>query len=77
MKITELRKLSIAELNKQLVDTHVELTSSRRTLAAGELANPRIVRNQRREIAVLKTVLAELRREENNKVIKTKEKDNV
>lgn len=77
MKIIELRKLSVADLDKQLVEKHAELTSSRRSLAAGELANPLVVRSQRREIAVLKTVLAELRKEEKINDNKTKEKDNV
>ncbi|MBC7746398.1 50S ribosomal protein L29 [Pedobacter sp.] len=73
MKASELRALTIDKLNAQLIEKSATLNESRRTLAAGELANPRVIRNQRREIALLKTVIAEQLRDSTNK----KENDNV
>jgi ribosomal protein L29 len=73
MKLSELRALSAAEQNTKLVELAEAHNESRRSLAAGELANPRVIRNQRREIAQLKTVIAEQLRDSNNK----KENENV
>lgn len=59
MKPTELRALSLEELNTKLVETKTELRDAERSLAAGELANPRVITKTRRDIARLKTILAE------------------
>lgn len=72
MDVKDLRKMTVADLDKKLVEKHTELSDSRRSLAAGELKNPRVVRTQRKEIALLKTILAEQRRAEKD----NKEKDN-
>lgn len=74
MKTSELRALSAAKLNTALVEKSAAVNESRRSLAAGELANPRVIRNQRREIAQLKTVIAEQLADSNNK---KKESENV
>lgn len=72
MKITELRTQSIEELQTQLTAKRTELADSRRTNAAGELANTRVIRRQRRDIAQLETLIVEKRAEQTNK----KEKNN-
>lgn len=72
MKVAELRALSLEDLQAKLAEKTQEHVENRRSLAAGELANPRVIRNGRREIAVLKTVIAEQLRDSNNK----KEKEN-
>lgn len=72
MKASELRSLSAEELQQRLKDTQVSLNEARRTHAAGELPNPRVLGNTRREIALLKTLIAEQRRDSNT----SKEKDN-
>lgn len=72
MKASELRALPIDKLNAQLIEKVAAHIESRRSLAAGELANPRVIRNQRREIALHKTVIAEQLADSNKK-----ENDNV
>lgn len=71
MKVAELRTQTVDELTTQLQAKRTELLDSRRSNAAGELANSRVIRRQRRDIAQLETLIAEKRRE-----INKKEKDN-
>jgi ribosomal protein L29 len=71
MSVKELRALTLDKLVAELTTKRGEARDSRKALAAGELANPRVIRNQRREIATLNTLIAEKRRE-----TKLKEKDN-
>ena len=59
MKVSELRTQSIDELHKQLAATRKTLIENKRSLAAGELPNPRVVGKTRREIATIMTVLTE------------------
>lgn len=66
MKVTELRTVSIDELTQKLQAFETEVRDNRRSLAAGELANPRVIRRKRRDIAQIKTIIAEKRREETN-----------
>lgn len=64
MKITELRGMTIANIEKKLAEVRKEYQESKRALAAGELPNPRVVGNNRKSIARLHTVLNQKRREE-------------
>lgn len=64
MKISELRGLNIADIEKKLAEARKDFQESKRALAAGELPNPRVVGNNRRSIAQLNTVLNEQRRAE-------------
>lgn len=66
MKVTELRTASIDELTQKLQVFEAEVRDNRRSLAAGELANSRVIRRTRRDIAQIKTIIAEKRREETN-----------
>lgn len=67
MKIAELRKQKPADLSKLLHDTQKELADARRGLAAGELANPRMITGHRKTIARIMTVMSEqINKEEEN-----------
>lgn len=59
MKTSELRTKKPAELMKLLEETTKDLNDARRGLAAGELANPRVITSKRRLIAQIKTVANE------------------
>jgi large subunit ribosomal protein L29 len=60
MKAQELRTKSLDELTKLLDKAKAELNDNRRSLAAGELPNPRVVSKNRKEIARLNTIITEV-----------------
>ncbi len=64
MTTQELRKLSIDKLQAELQTAVEQHSQNYRTHSAGELPNPRVLRNNRRDIARVKTVMSEKRREE-------------
>lgn len=59
MKASELRTKKISELQTLLAETRQTLNENQRSLAAGELPNPRVVAKSRRDIARILSVLAE------------------
>ncbi|NLM04226.1 MAG: 50S ribosomal protein L29 [Clostridiales bacterium] len=59
MKANELRKMSDSELKQQLADSKSELFNLRFQLATGQLENPLRIRNVRKEIARVKTIIRE------------------
>ena len=59
MNMSDLRGKTIAEIEKLLAETRKELIENKRSLAASELPNPRVVGKNRRSIAQLNTVLRE------------------
>jgi ribosomal protein L29 len=59
MKIVEIRKLSTSELTKQSSSLHDEITELRRRLYSGEVQNVRVIRNKRKDLARVLTVLGE------------------
>ncbi|MGM9571130.1 MAG: 50S ribosomal protein L29 [bacterium] len=59
MKVSEIRGLSIEELQKKFNDLKDELFNLRFQLAAGQLENPMRVREVRKSIAYVKTVIRE------------------
>ena len=61
MNTAELRTKSVAELEQLLAEKQTELLGNKRSLAAGELPNPRVVGNNRRDIARIKTCLTQAR----------------
>ncbi|AEE97320.1 50S ribosomal protein L29 [Mahella australiensis] len=65
MRVDKLRELSVEELNDQLADLKTELFNLRFQLAVGQLENPMRIREVRRSIAQVKTILREreIRRE--------------
>lgn len=59
MKANELRDLTSEELEKRLADCKAELFNLRFQLATGQLDNPMRVRDVRKNIARVKTVIRE------------------
>jgi large subunit ribosomal protein L29 len=59
MKTSEIKCLSIDELNAKVKELNNELFNLRFSHATRNLANPLAIRNVRREIAKVKTVLRE------------------
>ena len=59
MKTSEIRSLSIDELNAKVKALNEELFNLRFSHATRNLANPLAIRNVRRDIAKVKTVLRE------------------
>jgi large subunit ribosomal protein L29 len=59
MKAAEMRRLSIEELNQRLGDSKDDLFRLRFQLISGQLQNHRRVREVRREIARIKTIIHE------------------
>ena len=57
MKATEIRNLSVDELNKKLADLKKDLFMLRMQHATNHLDNPIKISNVRRDIARVKTVL--------------------
>lgn len=59
MKIKEVREMTVEELQSKLVSLKEELFNLRFQLATGQLDNPMRVRDVRKSIARVKTVLHE------------------
>ena len=60
MKSSELRDLSIEELQKKLVDFKEELFSLRFQMVTGQLGNSMRIKEVKRNIARVKTILREI-----------------
>ncbi|HUS26505.1 MAG TPA: 50S ribosomal protein L29 [Nevskiaceae bacterium] len=59
MKIVEIRKLSTQELTTQTTKLREEVAELKRRLAMGEVQNVRTIRNKRKDLARMLTVLSE------------------
>ncbi|OPZ75277.1 MAG: 50S ribosomal protein L29 [Firmicutes bacterium ADurb.Bin456] len=59
MKVSELREMTDAELNKKLSDSKDELFKLRFQMATGQLDNPTKLQEVRRKIARVKTIMRE------------------
>lgn len=59
MKIAEIRKLSTTELTKETSKLRDEITDLRRSFYDGQTQNVRIIRNKRKDLARMLTVLSE------------------
>ena len=59
MKINEIRELSIEELNKKIVEAKKTLFDLRLKQAAGQLEKPSTIRDLRKDVARMKTILHE------------------
>lgn len=60
MKIQEIRALNAEELNKQLGEAYRELFNLRFRLATKQLINNHEIRNVRKRIARIKTIIREM-----------------
>ena len=59
MKANEIRKLSTEEINKKIAESKEELFNLRMKQATGSLENPNRIRELRKTVARLKTILRE------------------
>ncbi len=59
MKIVEIRKLSTSELTLQSTKLREEISELRRRIHMGEMQNVRMIRNKRKDLARMLTVLSE------------------
>ena len=57
MRIAEIRQLSKEELQQRVIDMHDDISRLRFQLKSGQLQNYRRIREAKREIANIKTVL--------------------
>ncbi|MEA4854364.1 MAG: 50S ribosomal protein L29 [Christensenella sp.] len=60
MKAKEIRELNQEELNAKLSDLKTEFFNLRFQLATGQLNNPSSIKNVKKDIARVKTVLREI-----------------
>jgi len=65
--VEDLRKESIAELNDTLETVKADLAEARRSHAAGELVNPRVLSMFKKTIARVQTLIVEKTREAKRK----------
>ena len=59
MKTNEIRKLTTEEINKKIAESKEELFNLRMKQATGNLENPMRIRELRKTVARLKTILRE------------------
>ena len=59
MKITDIRKYSTADLTKESTKLREEISELRRRVHMGEQTNVRLIRNKRKDLARMLTVLSE------------------
>lgn len=59
MKVADIRKLSTAELTQESTKMREEIVQLKRRLHLGEIQNNRAIRNKRRDLARVLTVLSE------------------
>lgn len=59
MKVVEIRKLSTSELTKESTKLREEIAELQRRLHMGEVQNVRLIRNKRKDLARMLTVLSE------------------
>jgi ribosomal protein L29 len=59
MKVTDIRKLSTADLSTQSTKLREEIAELRRRVKLGEIQNVRLVRTKRKDLARMLTVLGE------------------
>jgi ribosomal protein L29 len=59
MKIAEIRKLSTTELTSESTKLREEITELKRRLHTGEVSNVRVIREKRKDLARMLTVLGE------------------
>lgn len=66
MKIADIRKLSTAELTSESTRLREEIVELKRRLYLGEIQNNRVIRNKRKDLARMLTVLGEALSKEAN-----------
>lgn len=59
MKVVEIRKLSTEQLTTETTKLREEIVELKRRLHMGEVQNVRVIRNKRKDLARMLTVLSE------------------
>jgi len=59
MKIADIRKLSTQDLTKQSTSLREEIAEMQRRTRMGEIQNVRLIRNKRKDLARMLTVLSD------------------
>ncbi len=59
MKVIDIRKLSTAELAKESAKLREEIVELKRRMHMGEVQNTKVLRNKRKDLARILTVLSE------------------
>jgi len=59
MKVTDIRKLSTTQLTQDSTQLREEIAELRQKLALGDMQNVRVIRNKRKDLARMLTVLSE------------------
>jgi len=59
MKVADIKKLSTEELTQESNKLREEITDLKRRLYGGELQNVKVIRNKRKDLARVLTVLSE------------------
>ena len=59
MKVAEIRKLSTPELASESTKLREEIAELKRRMHTGEVANVRVIRHKRKDLARMLTVLSE------------------
>ena len=66
MKISEIRNMSIDELNEKLTDTTKKFSQLKFNNTVQTIENPLEIKNLRRQVAKLKTILNEKKQDNGN-----------
>ncbi len=66
MKISEIRNMTIDELNEKLTDTLKKLSQLKFNNSVQTIENPLEIKNLRRQLAKLKTILNEKKQDNGN-----------
>lgn len=66
MKVADIRKLSTQDLTKQTTTLREEIADLKRRSVLGEVANVRLIRTKRKDLARMLTVLSEQLAKETN-----------
>lgn len=65
MKVVEIRKLSTSDLTKESTKLRDEIAELKRRMHMGEVQNTKVLRNKRKDLARMLTVLSEQLAKEN------------
>lgn len=65
MKLAEIRKMETKNIITQITEVRREIADMRKSLSMGETTNVRAIRNKRKELARMLTVVSEKLSEEN------------
>jgi ribosomal protein L29 len=66
MKVADIRKISTQDLTKKTTTLREEIADLKRRTVLGEVANVRLIRNKRKDLARMLTVLSEQLAKETN-----------